>query len=108
LAELEVVDMRGAPMLVDEAKFMRAAVEAAHPRVGFYPDTDVQQGKIVALSSFKKFGHVAPVHEEVADGAGHEHRLQRLDGLRQEVRELRGRHLAGRHREFAMCFLALA
>lgn len=33
---------------------------------------------------------MAPVHEEVADGAGHEHRLQRLDGLRQKVRELRG------------------
>ena len=66
LAELEVVDVRRVALLEDIDQLVLAAVEGAHAGVVLVPDAQLREDRRAGCGG-KELGHMAPVHEEVAD-----------------------------------------
>src|SRR6476661_7510543 len=99
LAELDHVEMRCGPGLVDKHELVLGAVERAHPPVILVPDTDILEFGVDPACCVDDLCHVPPVHADEVQGAiGAEGCQMAKDGP-EKVLEFSGGHFAGRHLE---------
>ena len=68
-AELDGVEVRGAPDTKHANEFVLAPVKAALAGVGFHPGNEIEHGAIDGAAGGDQFADVAPIHADKMHGA---------------------------------------
>ena len=63
-AQLDIVAMRVLAALKHEDKLVLGAVQRAHARVAFHPDTDILELRIRLLAGLDDLAQMSPVHAD--------------------------------------------